>query len=152
MKVKIDLDDTYDQTVITIQAKELTSDLKEMIDYLKGHKQTRLLGVKEEKTVIVDPSQVDYIYSERRKVYAKVENDDIQLNMKLYEVEADLQHHAFVRFSKSVVGNINRIDHFESSFNGSLCVLFKSGNKEYISRKFVSQVKAILFNEEGHDD
>ncbi|HLR64603.1 MAG TPA: LytTR family DNA-binding domain-containing protein [Pseudogracilibacillus sp.] len=152
MKVKIDLDDTYDEPVITIQAKELTPALKEVIDYLKGQKQTRLLGVKDQQTIVIDPKKVDYVFSERRKVYAKIGKDDIQVNMKLYEVEAELKHHAFVRFSKSVVGNVNRIHQFESSFNGSLCVHFKSGNKEYISRKFVSDVKTILFNEEGHHD
>lgn len=57
-----------------------------------------------------------------------------------------------MRFSKSVVGNINNIDRFELSFNGNLCVYFHSGNKEYISRKYVSSIKEVLTKGGQTDD
>jgi len=68
----------------------------------------------------------------------------LEIRMKLYEVEEILSSHHFMRFSKSVIGNLNRIQRFELSFNGNLCVYFTSGNKEYISRKYVANIKNRL--------
>src|SRR5690625_6134429 len=73
----------------------------------------------------------------------------MEVRMKLFEVEESFASRGFMRFSKSVIGNINRIERFELSFNGNLCVYFQSGNKEYISRKYVSAVKKRL--ESGGD-
>lgn len=64
--------------------------------------------------------------------------------MKLYEIEENLASYNFMRFSKSVIGNLNQIERFELSFNGNLCVYFESGNKEYITRKYVLPIKNRL--------
>ncbi|SFM34035.1 LytTr DNA-binding domain-containing protein [Gracilibacillus orientalis] len=72
--------------------------------------------------------------------------------MKLYEVEEMLQQSGFIRFSKSVVGNINQIDRFELSFNGNLCVYFKSGSKEYVSRKYVHDLKSQIVEGGEYND
>src|SRR5690606_32535458 len=38
---------------------------------------------------------------------------------------------------------------FEASFNGTLCVYFKSGVKEYISRRYVHAIKKALKKNRG---
>lgn len=144
MKVNIDIDDKYEGTSITIQTNEWTDDLELLLAQIKKEKPNRLFGIDEDQTVLLDPKQIDFIYSENRKVYAALENRRLEIRMKLYEVENRLAPHHFMRFSKSVIGNINRIQRFELSFNGNLCVYFKSGNKEYISRKYVANIKDKL--------
>jgi DNA-binding LytR/AlgR family response regulator len=64
--------------------------------------------------------------------------------MKLYEIEKILAPYNFMRFSKSVIGNLNHIERFELSFNGNLCVYFHSGTKEYITRNYVVPIKNRL--------
>src|SRR5690606_12308227 len=127
MKVNIDIDDKYEGTSITIQTNEWTDDLELLLAQIKKEKPNRLFGIDEDQTVLLDPKQIDFIYSENRKVYAALENRRLEIRMKLYEVENRLAPHHFMRFSKSVIGNINRIQRFELSFNGNLCVYFKSG-------------------------
>ena len=50
----------------------------------------------------------------------------------------------FIRLSKSVIANLHELSHFEASFNGTLCVYFKSGTKEYVSRTYVNTIKESL--------
>lgn len=144
MKVKIDIDDTYNETFITIHAKEWSPEVEQLVKMLNTPQPKRLIGMKEEQSVLLDPNHVDYVYAEKRKVYVVSKQEKMELNMKLYEVEALLAAHSFKRFSKSVIGNLNQIERFELSFSGNLCVYFKSGNKEYVSRKYVNELKESL--------
>src|SRR5699024_12340214 len=98
-------------------------------------KKRHVFRVDGEKTVLLDPNEIDFIHVENRKTYAQMKQRHMEVRMKLFEVEESFASRGFMRFSKSVIGNINRIERFELSFNGNLCVYFQSGNKEYISRK-----------------
>lgn len=144
MKVNIDIDDQHEETAITIQAKEWTEELEEILQVIKRRKSQRLFGVEDDQTILLDPDQIDYVYAEKRRTFAALKNKRIEIKMKLYEVEEILIPHHFMRFSKSVIGNLNHIQRFELSFNGNLCVYFHSGNKEYISRTHAAKVKEKL--------
>lgn len=144
MKVHIELGDEFEEPSVTIRAREWSPELEELVSLLKQQKPQRLFGEKDEQTVVLDPLEVDYVVSERRKVFAVVGAERFEVRMKLYEVEDLLAGFQFVRFSKSVIGNLRQLRRFELSFNGNWCVYFRSGNKEYISRKYVGAVKEQL--------
>ncbi|WP_047985506.1 LytTR family DNA-binding domain-containing protein [Ornithinibacillus californiensis] len=144
MKLNIDIDEKHGETSITIQAAEWTEELEEIVKVIKKKNQKRLFGMDEDQTVLLNPSEIDYIYAENRKTYAALRNRRLELRMKLYEVEEMLIPHHFMRFSKSVIGNLNLIERFDLSFNGNLCVYFQSGNKEYVTREYVNAIKDKL--------
>lgn len=144
MKVNIDIDEHYKEPSITIQAPEITPEIQEVIRVLKNSKQERLFGVRGEQTILLDPNDIDYVCAEKRKTFAVIKKEQYDIRMKLYEVEEMLRKHNFMRFSKSVIGNLNHIERFELSFNGNLCVYFHTGNKEYITRKYVAEIKTAL--------
>ncbi|WP_193747797.1 LytTR family DNA-binding domain-containing protein, partial [Neobacillus niacini] len=77
-------------------------------------------------------------------IIAVTEIDSFILKEKLYELEALLPSKKFIRLSKSVIANLNQLSRFEASFNGTLCVYFKSGKKEYVSRNYVPAIKEAL--------
>ncbi|MDT8860139.1 LytTR family transcriptional regulator DNA-binding domain-containing protein [Alkalihalobacillus sp. MEB130] len=144
MKVNIDINEKYDQLSITIQAKEWTKELEEIVRKLQGESSRRIIGIDEEQSILLSPEEIEFVYAKDRKVFAIINKQAIELSMRLYEIEELLKNHGFTRFSKSVVGNINKIVRFELSFNGNLCVYFQSGNKEYVSRKYVQEIKKKL--------
>ena len=111
---------------------------------IKGKNRLRLFGMESDQTVLLEPGEIDFIYAENRKIFARIRKRNIEIRTKLYEVEEMLSPYGFMRFSKSVIGNLNQIERFELSFNGNLCVYFRSGNKEYISRKYVASIKNRL--------
>lgn len=141
VKVQIDIDDKHEETSVTIHAKEWDEVLAELVKTIKNKKPGRIVGMEGEQSILLEPHDIDYVFAEERKVYAVVGKQRITLRMRLYEVEELLASHRFMRFSKSVIGNVDHIQRFELSFNGNLCVFFKSGNKEYVSRKYVPALK-----------
>lgn len=150
MKVNIDIDEKYEGTSITIQTNEWTDELEALMNQIQKEKPKRIFGIDGEQTILLSPAEIDFIFSENRKVYAVMGEKQIEIRMKLYEVEEILSSHSFMRFSKSVIGNLDKIQRFELSFNGNLCVYFKSGNKEYISRTYVASIKKALASGGNH--
>ncbi|RXZ79896.1 LytTR family transcriptional regulator [Paenibacillaceae bacterium] len=150
MKVKIDIDESNEETIITIHAKEWTEELAALVSKIQSQSQSqslqskRLVGLEDERSILLEPADIDYIYAENRKVFAALPQRRIELKMKLYEIEELLIPHQFMRFSKSVIGNLDQISRFELAFNGTLCVHFKSGSKEYVSRGYVAELKQRL--------
>lgn len=144
MKINIEIDEQVEETSITIKAKEWSAELDEIIAIANKQKPQRLFGIKDEQTILLHPHEIEYVYAEKRKVYAALQKERIEIKMKLYEVEELLASYHFMRFSKSVIGNLHKIQRFELSFNGNLCVYFHSGNKEYITRKYVAGIKEQL--------
>ena len=151
MNIKIDIDDKYEKTSITIQTNQWTEELEELVTIIKGKNRRRIFGVEEDQTILLDPREIDYVFAEKRKVYACMGKKRVEIRMKLYEVEETFAPYGFMRFSKSVIGNLERIERFELSFNGNLCVYFQSGSKEYITRKYVASIKKRLEGGNGHD-
>jgi len=144
MKINIDIDENHEETQVTIHAKEWTQELEEIVKIIKKEKQQRLFGIDKDQTILLEPKEIDYIHAEKRKIFAVSKDKHFEVKMKLYEVEDFLIPHGFTRSSKSVIGNIHRIEKFEASSNANLCVYFQSGNKEYITRKYVSAIKDRL--------
>lgn len=146
MKIDIDIDKSYKETTITIQTSKWSTELDGIVNYIQS-KQTspsRLFGLDNEQTILLEPAKIDYIYAAKRKVFAAIKGKRFEIRMKLYEAENLLASFQFMRFSKSVIGNLQNIERFELHFNGNLCVYFRSGNKEYINRKYVRAIKKKL--------
>ncbi|MFB1082554.1 LytTR family DNA-binding domain-containing protein [Jeotgalibacillus sp. JSM ZJ347] len=161
MKIKIDIDPQYEETpVITIQVKEWTDEVEAVVKMLRHHEADsndtksgfqpkRIVAVEEDRSILLQPSEIDYVFAEKRKVFAMAAGRALEMKLKLYELEEVLSAHGFIRFSKSVIGNLDQIDRFELSFNGNLCVYFKSGSKEYVTRKYVNGLKEQLLDGGG---
>ncbi len=158
MKIKIDIDPQNEDTpVITIQAQEWSTEVEAIIRHLKELETAetapkRLVGTDGERSVILQPQDIDFVYSTNRKVYAQTAEGVLELKLKLYELEEFLGTFGFIRFSKSVIGNVDQIKRFELSFNGNLCVFFKSGAKEYVTRSYVHHLRNQLIEGGGNRD
>lgn len=167
MKVIIDIDPQHgEEPVVTIQVKKWTVEVEGLVRLLKessaaaSHRHQaesmvrpkRIAAVEGDRSILLHPEEIDYVFAEQRKVFAQVKGKSLELKLKLYELEELLQPYGFIRFSKSVVGNINQIDRFELSFNGNLCVYFKSGSKEYVTRKYVHALKEQIIQGGGQRD
>lgn len=158
MKIKIDIDPQHEDTpVITIQANEWTAEVEAIVRHLKELEKSdsapkRLVATDGERSIILQPQDIDFVYSANRKVFAQTAEGTYELKLKLYELEEFLGNYGFIRFSKSVIGNLDLIDRFELSFNGNLCVFFKSGNKEYVTRSYVHHLRNQLVEGGGSRD
>ncbi|KAB7707160.1 LytTR family transcriptional regulator [Bacillus aerolatus] len=144
MKVSLDIDSDYEETKVTIQCKEANDSIKEILDFLKGRELEFIVGKDGDMRHILKPFDIHYFYSQADTVLAVTSKGEFKVKEKLYELEQLLPSKRFVRLSKSVIANLHELSHFEASFNGTLCVYFKSGIKEYVTRHYVSTIKEAL--------
>ena len=144
MKLSLNIDKTIIETKVTIEGPELDEQIQELMNFIHGREQQFLIGKKGEMQHILKPDDVHYFHTENDHVIAVTATDSFILKEKLYELEAILNSNKFIRLSKSVIANLHELSRFEASFNGTLCVYFKSGKKEYVSRTYVPVIKEAL--------
>ena len=144
MKLSLNIDKTFIETKVTIEGPELDEQIQELMNFIHGREQQFLIGKKGEMQHILKPDDVHYFHTENDHVVAVTATDSFILKEKLYELEAMLNSNKFIRLSKSVIANLHELSRFEASFNGTLCVYFKSGKKEYVSRTYVPVIKEAL--------
>lgn len=144
MKISLDIDDEYEETTVTIQCREMDESVQEILDYFKGREQEFFVGKNGEMQHILKPVEIHYFYSKGDIVIAVTSSGEFKMKEKLYELEKALSSRRFIRLSKSVIANLYELSRFEASFNGTLCVYFKSGLREYVSRHYVPTIKEAL--------
>ncbi|WP_066069898.1 LytTR family DNA-binding domain-containing protein [Neobacillus soli] len=144
MKLSLNIDKAFKETKITIEGPTLDDHIQELIDFIHSREQQFLIAKKGEMQHILKPVDIHYFHTENDHVVAVTATDSFILKEKLYELEALLPSTKFIRLSKSVIANLHELSRFEASFNGTLCVYFKSGKKEYVSRTYVPVIKTAL--------
>ncbi|WP_342599221.1 LytTR family DNA-binding domain-containing protein [Psychrobacillus sp. FSL H8-0483] len=144
MKVSLNIDSDFKETKVKIETPELSDSVQEILDFIKGHETQFLVGKVGEMQHILKPGEIHYFHTENEGVVAITTSGSYKLKEKLYELEEMLPSNKFIRLSKSVIANLHELSRFEASFNGTLCVYFKSGAKEYVSRTYVNAIKEAL--------
>lgn len=141
MKVKIVVDPTREEEVI-IFTHERTP-LVEEIERLASDKPLELLGVCNDETVVLEYVKVLRFTVENGKTYACVGNKCYRIKQRLYQIEEQAPD-CFVRIHQSCLANLRGIARFEASYSGTLRVVFKNGDVDYVSRRNVRSVKERL--------
>lgn len=144
MKVSLNIDTDFIETKVIIETPTLDDSVQEVLDFIKGRDTEFLVGKVDEMQHILKPQDIHFFHTENESVFAVNASGSFKLKEKLYELEKILPSTKFIRLSKSVIANLHELSRFEASFNGTLCVYFKSGAKEYVSRTYVSAIKEAL--------
>jgi DNA-binding LytR/AlgR family response regulator len=144
MKVSLMIDSDYEETIVTIESPELDDSVQGILDFIKGKETEFLVGKDGEMQHIMKPDEIHYFHTEKDAVVAVTADGAFKIREKLYELEQILPSTKFIRLSKSVIANLHELSRFEASFNNTLCVYFKSGAKEYVSRTYVNAIKEAL--------
>lgn len=144
MKVSLNIDRAFEETRVSIECRELDDSVQDLLDFIKGKETEFLVGRDGEMQHILKPDEIHYFHTENDGVVAVTAVGSFKLKEKLYELEEILPSNKFIRLSKSVIANLHELSRFEASFNGTLCVYFKSGAKEYVSRTYVNAIKEAL--------
>ena len=144
MKVSLNIDGNCEETKVTIHCREMNDSIQDILNLLKGKEKKFIVGKDGEMQHILKPEDIHYFHTEGDAVLAVTQAGSFKVKEKLYELEQFLPTSRFVRLSKSVIANFHELSRFEASFNGTLCVYFKSGGKEYVSRTYVNSIKERL--------
>lgn len=103
-----------------------------------------LLGKIEEKFYKINVDDIFYIESVERKSFAYAEKQTFELSEKLYILEEQLRFSNFVRITKSMLLNVDKIYSFYPKLSGNLEARLTNNEKVMISRRYVSGLKQKL--------
>lgn len=96
-----------------------------------------------EKNFIKDIEEVWYFESMGNKLNAYIDNYEYLCKFKLYEVE-EFRDKGYMRISKSVIVNVNKIDFIEMEFSGNYRITLKNNKRLILSRKYVRPFKTFV--------
>lgn len=144
MKVEIIIKSDLKQPHIVIYTNEVTDEIKHIVDRLSNLQTKILTGIKEKKIYPIEYEEIYCFYSENQKIYAKTDKGNLCVKQKLYELEEMLEGTSFVRISNSCIVNMDKVKNFDISYSGTIEIIFKNEDKEFVSRRYVSKIKKYL--------
>ena len=109
---------------------------------------TELTGYMDDRIVRLNYQDVYYFEANENRVFAYCHSDVFEVKYKLYELEEMFVPLDFVRCSKSLIVNMEKIEYLSPLFSGKLEAHLKNGEKIVISRQYVHSLKAKLGIEE----
>lgn len=144
MEFRLIVDKTAEENVTaTVHAPNaLTDELETLVRQYTGT--DTLTGYAERERRLLHFGEITCIYVEGGKTYAAAADGGIyQLRLRLYEAEQRLPA-AFIRFNKSAIGSLQQLERFTSSVTGAVDAVFRSGHREYVSRRCFADIRRRL--------
>lgn len=100
-----------------------------------------VIGYDEDDIKLLKIYDIEAFYIEDGKTYAVyADKKKYRVKMHLYELEAILPNY-FRKINKSNIANMKQIARFKTSLNGAVDAEFKSGFRDYISRRCFAELK-----------
>ena len=93
---------------------------------------------------MIRTADIYYIESVDKKTFVYLEKSVYHTDYRLYQLINNLKEYGFVQISKSCILNINALDSIKPLFNSRMEAILKNGEKVYINRGYLSQVKKAL--------
>lgn len=143
LKIEINVDESIEDTHITISCRELTPEMEKILAMLRILEK-QLTVTKEDEIYLLDVSKVVYIESVDRKTFIYTEEEVYESDFKLYELEQQLESCGFFRASKSSLIQLQYIKSLKADLNRRIKVTLKSGEQRIVSRQYAEELKKRL--------
>ena len=104
----------------------------------------KLPAKKGKEFCFVNSFDVLYFESVDNRTFLYTENEVMEMNLRLYELEQILSPEDFIRISKSLIVNINRIISLKPELNRTILATMCNGEQLYVSRRYVSSIRSML--------
>ena len=141
MKLRIIITDSEPEEIL-IYARKRTPLIDEIERLAEEENSRELIGYANGEATKLDPFRVTCCIVENGRVFA-LTDERLQVKLRLYQVE-ELLDTSFIKINQSCIANVRQIERVKATFSGSLCVVFKNGYTDYISRRNLKKVKERL--------
>lgn len=143
LKISINVNPELSDTEITISCNQLTPDIERLLATVRMLDK-QIMAKKNEETYLLDVSKVIYLESIDRRTFAYTEDDVYETNLKLYELEQQLDQYGFFRASKSCVVQLRSIESLKADVNRKIKVTLVNGEQLMVSRQYADGLKRKL--------
>lgn len=145
MRVDMNISENVKEPYAVIHTAELTPEIAELAREISQFQSDKpvIIGNLDERMVVIEPEKIVLIRVENEKVYIFTIENTYRIGKRMYEL-LEILGKDFMQVSKSAAINLKYLESVEPSFNGVMLLHMKNGEREYISRKFVPQLKRYL--------
>ncbi|MFL0246280.1 LytTR family DNA-binding domain-containing protein [Candidatus Clostridium stratigraminis] len=141
--LKITVNEGFSDTEVIINCFKTSEDVLKLVTLLQGLNK-KLLGVKKGQTFLIDSQDVLFFDTVDKRNFIYTENDVFDTVLKLYEIEEQLSGIGFIRCSKSMIINIDKIKSLCPDFGGRMEVTMINGERLIVSRQYTKLLKERL--------
>ena len=143
MRISIEVDEAYPDIEIKVGCRHLTPEIEKMMAILRMF-DMQLTVRKENSTYFLDLSKVLYIEAVERNTFVYTDEGVYESEMKLYELEQQLEECNFFRASKSCLMNLKMIASLKADINRKIRVTMKNGEQIMVSRMYADEMRKRL--------
>ena len=143
MKITIIDPSPGEEEEIIFKCHTLSDDMNHLIRKLK-HGDLRIVGYDSDGISLLPAADIYYFETIDNKVFAYGKEKVYEVKEKLYQLEELLLSFPFMRASKSMIINLDKIRHLSPAFGGRFEAQLENEEKVIISRQYVPVLKERL--------
>jgi len=142
MRIVIQEPKDGEEEEILVKCRNLSPEIVQLLNKLKT--QGLLIAHIDNEIHRLYPSDVFYVEAVNNKTFLYGEACVYESKLKLYELEELLNANDFLRVSKSLIVNLNKLKSFAPALSGRLEATMANGERVTISRQYVGVLKERL--------
>lgn len=141
MKFTIEQSSDNNEVEINIKCGQIIDEkLQKLIDQIRLYSFS-IVCKKDKEIYQISLKDAYYIESVEEKTFVYLEKEVYESNLKLYELEEQLKNTSYIRVSKSIILNIEKLQSVKPLINGKLEANLKNNEKILINRHYVPEFK-----------
>ncbi len=144
MKIEFIKDPAEEDVRLAVIAAEKSERVDSLLDELERSYLGVINGYTDDRVQLLHPKDVLRVYAEGQRVLCQTHEGTFVLRSRLYEMEARLDPHRFVRISKCELVNARKILRLDVSLTGTVGVILEGDVKTYTSRRYMKRIKDIF--------
>ncbi len=142
MLVKIEVAPEYTPPRVVIYTDRMTPEIQRALDILQA-RSGPVLAEQNERIILLTPQDIYMVRVEGGETKICTRQDSFSSRKRLYEL-LDQLGDSFLQISKACAVNLSYIQSVEAGFGGSLLLKMKNGLSDYVSRKYLPDLKRYL--------
>ncbi len=142
MDIRIIEQPNYDLQII-IQCRKIDEKILSLKKYIELFDQ-KLIAKKDNRQYIINISDILYFETVDNYTFLYTKDEVLEVRLRLYELEYLLPNQDFIRISKSLIVNINKINCLKPELNRTILLTMCNGEHLHISRHYVPAFKKLL--------
>lgn len=143
MKIEIKVDSGIKEDRISISCGRLTPELERIIAMLRIMEKKFAVSADGE-TFLLDVSSILYIESVDRKTFVYTEKGVYESDLRLYELEEQLEEYGFFRASRASLIQLRAVRSLKRDINRRIRVTMENGEVLMVSRQYAEALKSRL--------
>ncbi len=128
---------------VVIRCRQIDDEVNRLKTHIELYDK-KIHAKKDNEYYFINSSEVLYFESVDNRTFLYTQDDVLEIKQRLYELEEILSDKDFIRISKSLIVNVNKIKSLKPEINRTILATMCNGEYLFISRKYVRSVRNLL--------